>query len=136
MNEREGVQHQEAGAASTNYDGITCELERMAAILQCPVMPIFLSDFESFKGSADDYDWKAWETSTSNKHVCDFELQSIDTAERLIEGEGSEFGEKLKLLRADMPDLQPISSGMHIFPWLLLLREERDDARADACELY
>jgi hypothetical protein len=51
MNEREGVQHQEAEAASINYDCITCELERMAEVLQCLVMPDFLTDFESFKGS-------------------------------------------------------------------------------------
>jgi hypothetical protein len=69
-------------------------------------------------------------------HVSDFELHSTDAAKRLIEGECSKFGDRLKLFRTDRPDLQPLSSGMRIFSWLLLLREEWDEVGADACELH
>jgi hypothetical protein len=64
------------------------------------------------------------------------EFELIVEAESLIEHEGSDFGNRLRLLRADRPDLLPISSGCKILPWLLLLQEERDIGGADACEIY
>ena len=122
--------------ASLRYNYVSYRLEQMAGILGCDILPPFLSDFSSFSGTAEDHNWKSWECSTANRNISDIELQLLDEAEALIEQEGSEFGDRLRALRADRPDLAPLSSGFKIFSWLLMLREERDDSGADACQLY
>ena len=93
----------------------------MAHELGYPVIPDFLTNFDSFHGSADDHDWKRWTCSTADRFLSERELSLIDEAENLVEQEGSDFGDRLRALRADRPDLRPLSSGFKIIPWLLML---------------
>lgn len=100
----------------------------------CPDTPSALCNFKTFAGTADDYDWKSWTTSTEHRSFDDDELFWLLLAEDEVMQSGTVFARHLQAKRTDRPDVAPIPSGWKLLPLLCMLSE--DSEFAQAAEVY